>query len=173
MNLLCKAYSDYGEAKSVYFLLQAKPQALKRLRELVEFIGSLKERYPEIMSLKCAIKGLGFFVESPGLIHELESALKNPNLEEDLERSWASSWVELPETFEIKLGYDELPLGTIDVGGGNGIVVSEEGVYIVDFETGTLARFEARHLDYEFIRRLADQAQPDSRKGVKPRRAKP
>ena len=110
MNLLCKAYSDYGEAKSVYFLLQAEPRTLKRLLELVEFVGSLKERYPEIVSLRGVMSGLGFFIESPGLIHELESALKKPNLEEDLESSWASSWLELPVTFEIKLGYDELPL---------------------------------------------------------------
>jgi len=173
MNLLCKAYSDYGEAKSVYFLLQAEPRTLKRLLELVEFVGSLKERYPEIVSLRGVMSGLGFFIESPGLIHELESALKKPNLEEDLESSWASSWLELPVTFEIKLGYDELPLGTLDVVARNVVVVSDEGVYIEAFVRGTLARLEADHLDYDFIKRLADQAQPDSRKGVKPRRVKP
>lgn len=154
MNLLCKADSDYEEEKAIYFLLQSTPQTMKRLLELMEFVGSLKEPYPEITSVSGSMSGLGFFIESDGLIRELKNVLKKRNLEEALE----ASWIELPATFAIKVGYDNLPLGALDVVVRNQIAVSEDGVYIHALQKGTLARMDAEHLDCELVRHLASEA---------------
>jgi hypothetical protein len=158
INLLSKADTDYGDARSVHFLLQAEPQALKRLIELIEFVRSLKERYSEITSLNGAITGLGFFVESPELIRELKRVLKKRNLEKVLE----DSWVRLPDAFEIKVDYDGLPLGALDVVVRNQITVSEDGVYISTAQKGTLAKLDSNHLDYEFVKHLASSAHTDA-----------
>ena len=149
-TLLCKASSSYEDAKTVHFLLPLDREIAKRLVELMEFVQTLEKSHPEIISLGGVMKGVGCFLESPAMILELKKATKSRGFARDLEHSW----IELPETFKIRTGYGDLPVGAFDVVAQTPITVYGDSLCFTATEKGTFARFESESLEYEFVKGL-------------------